>query len=139
MSQREIEGKVQRMLKWMKMKTTHQILWDNDKVISAKKCIALRASTFIYFFKEDFKWLGFHLKKELPCVAQMIKNLASVQETQVQSWSGRSPREGQGNTLQFSCLENSMNCGVHGVRVRVRVRVRVSKSRTWLSDFHCCI
>ena len=111
MSQREIEGKVQRMLKWMKMKTTHQILWDNDKVISAKKCIALRASTFIYFFKEDFKWLGFHLKKELPCVAQMIKNLASVQETQVQSWSGRSPREGQGNTLQFSCLENSMYRG----------------------------
>ena len=50
MSQREIERKVQSMLKWMKMKTTHQILWDNDKVISAKKCIALRAFTFIYLF-----------------------------------------------------------------------------------------
>ena len=42
---------------------------------------------------------------------------------------GRSPREGHGNTLQFSCLENSMNGGawsaiVHGV----------GKSRTRLSD-----
>ena len=44
--------------------------------------------------------------------------------------SGRSPGEGNGNPLQYSCLENSMNGGtwwaaVHGV----------AKSRTRLSDF----
>ena len=35
-------------------------------------------------------------------------------------WSGRSPGEGNGNPLQYSCLENSMDGGawwaiVHGV------------------------
>ena len=43
---------------------------------------------------------------------------------------GRSPREGNGNPLQYSCLENPMGRGAwwataHGV----------AKSRTWLSDF----
>ena len=44
--------------------------------------------------------------------------------------SGRSPGEGNGNPLQYSCLENPMDAGawwptVHGV----------TKSRTQLSDF----
>ena len=44
--------------------------------------------------------------------------------------SGRSPGEGNGNPLQYSCLENPMDGGawwatVHGV----------AKSRTQLSDF----
>ena len=39
---------------------------------------------------------------------------------------GRSPGEGNGNPLQYSCLENSMDCLVHGV----------AKSWTQLSDFH---
>ena len=40
--------------------------------------------------------------------------------------SGRSPGEGKGYPLQYSSLENSMDCIVHGI----------AKSRTWLSDFH---
>ena len=39
---------------------------------------------------------------------------------------GRSPREGKGYPLQYSGLENSMECIVHGV----------TKSWTRLSDFH---
>ena len=39
---------------------------------------------------------------------------------------GRSPREGNGYPLQYSGLENPMDCKVH----------RVIKGRTWLSDFH---
>ena len=39
---------------------------------------------------------------------------------------GRSPGEGKGYPLQYSGLENSMNCIVH----------RVTKSWTRLSDFH---
>ena len=38
----------------------------------------------------------------------------------------RSPGEGKGYPLQYSGLENSMDCTVHGV----------AKSRTRLSDFH---
>ena len=39
---------------------------------------------------------------------------------------GRSAEEWKGYPLQYSCLENSMDCIIHGV----------IKSRTWLSDFH---
>ena len=39
---------------------------------------------------------------------------------------GRSPGEGKGYILQYSGLENSMDCIVHGV----------AKSQTQLSDFH---
>ena len=38
----------------------------------------------------------------------------------------RSPGEGKGSPLQYSGLENSMDCIVH----------RVAKRRTQLSDFH---
>ena len=58
-------------------------------------------------------------------IAQMVKNLPAVQETWVQSLgsipgSGRSPGGGNGNLLQYSCLENSMNrrdwsATVHGI------------------------
>ena len=39
---------------------------------------------------------------------------------------GRSPGEGKGYPLQYSGLENSMDCRVHAV----------AKSQTQLSDFH---
>ena len=61
-------------------------------------------------------------------VAQWIKNLLAMQEAWV--WSlgllGRSLGEGKGYPLQYSGLENSMDCVVHGV----------TKSQTWLSNFH---
>ena len=41
-------------------------------------------------------------------------------------WFGRFPGEWKDNPLQYSGLENSMDCSVHGV----------AKSWTWLSDFH---
>ena len=51
---------------------------------------------------------------------QKVKNPPAMQETQVRSKSGRSPGRGNGNPLQYSCLENSMDRGawqatVHGV------------------------
>ena len=39
---------------------------------------------------------------------------------------GKSPGEGEGYPIQYSGLENSMDCIVHGV----------TKSQTQLSDFH---
>ena len=44
--------------------------------------------------------------------------------------SGRSPREGNGNPLQYSCLENPMDGGDLWATVR-----GVTKSRTQLSNF----
>ena len=51
--------------------------------------------------------------------------------------SGRYPGEGNGNPLQYSCLENSMDGGASWATVH-----GVAKSRTRLSDFtslHCNI
>ena len=51
----------------------------------------------------------------------MVKNLLAMQEIRVQSLgSGRCPGEGNGNPLQYCCLENPMDRGawratVHGV------------------------
>ena len=55
--------------------------------------------------------------KEFTC---NVGDLGSVPEL------GRSPGERTGYPLQYSGLENSMDCVVHGV----------AKSRTRLSDFH---
>ena len=43
---------------------------------------------------------------------------------------GRSPGEGNGNLLQYCCLENSMDGGIWWATVH-----GVTKSRTWLSNF----
>ena len=48
-------------------------------------------------------------------VAQMVKNVPAMQETWVQYLSWEEPLEGNGHPLQNSCLENSMDTGVHGV------------------------
>ena len=64
-------------------------------------------------------------------MAQRLKRLPAMRETRVQSLCREdSPGEGNGNPLQYSCLENPMDGGawwatVHGV----------AKSRTRLSDF----
>ena len=62
-------------------------------------------------------------------MAQLVKNPPAMQETLVQSlgWEGiLPPGEGKGYPLQYSVLENSMDCTVHGV----------SKSQTLLRDLH---
>ena len=60
-------------------------------------------------------------------VAQLVKNPPAMQDDLGSvPGLGRSPGEGQDYPLQYSCLESSMDCIVHGV----------TKSWTRLSDFH---
>ena len=59
----------------------------------------------------------------------MVKNLPAMQDLGSIPGLGRSPEEGHGNPLQYSCLKNSMDRGawcttVHGV----------AKSQTCLTD-----
>ena len=64
-------------------------------------------------------------------MAQMVKRLPAMWETQVRSLLGKIPwRRENGNPLQYSCLENPLDGGdwwatVHGV----------AKSQRRLSDF----
>ena len=63
-------------------------------------------------------------------VAQTVNNRLQCRRPGFDPWVGRSPGEGNGNPLQYSCLENPKDRGawwatVHGV----------AKSQTRLSDF----
>ena len=60
-------------------------------------------------------------------VAQLVKNPSAMKGSWVQfPRLGRFPEEGKGYWLQYSGLENSMDCIVYGME----------KSPTRLSDFH---
>ena len=61
-------------------------------------------------------------------VAQTVKNLPAMWETRFDPGSGRSPGEGNGYPLQYSCLENSMDRGAWQATVHV-----VAKSQTHLA------
>ena len=63
-------------------------------------------------------------------MAQPVKNSLAVQETGVQSLGRKTPGEGNGNPLQYSCLENSMDRGDW----RVTYDHGFTKSQTGLSD-----
>ena len=56
-----------------------------------------------------FLILGFNTLDFL--VAQIVKRLPTMQETQIQSLGQEDPGEGNGNPLQYSCLENPMDGG----------------------------
>ena len=61
-----------------------------------------------------------------PCGSATKESTCNVGDLGSIPGLGRSPGEGKGYPLQYSGLENSMNCIVHGV----------TKSQTRLSDFH---
>ena len=63
----------------------------------------------------------------LPALLQLLKPKPGVNAGDVSSipGSGRSPGEGQGNPLQYFCLENPMDRGVWLATVH-----KVAKSRT---------
>ena len=61
-------------------------------------------------------------------VAQMVKNLPAIQETQVRSLGWEDPLE-KGVALQYSCLQNYMDRGAWGATVH-----GVAKSPIGLRD-----
>ena len=63
--------------------------------------------------------------KPASLVAQSIKNLTVIQETQFNPWVGKIPGRGNGNPLQYSCLENPMDRGAWWATVH-----RLAKSWT---------
>ena len=61
----------------------------------------------------------------------MVKNLlANAGEMGSVPGSGRSPGKGNGNSLQYSCLKNTMDRGAWKATVQ-----RVAESQTQLSDY----
>ena len=63
-------------------------------------------------------------------LAQMVKKLLAMQKTlHLIPGLGRFPKEGKDNSLQYSCLENSMDRGTWWATVR-----GVAKNQTQLSN-----
>ena len=79
-------------------------------------------------------------------MAQTVKNLPAIQQTWVQSLGGRSPGEGHGNPLQYSCLANSMDRGAWQVAVTGLQRVGhdwstkhgIANSLNWVVVTYVC-
>ena len=61
-----------------------------------------------------------------PCGSAGKESICNLGDLDLIPGLERSPGDGKGYVLQFSCLENSMDCRVHGV----------AKSWTQPSDFH---
>ena len=58
-------------------------------------------------------------------IAQLVKNLPAMQETRVRFLGQEdSPGEGNGNPLQYSCLENPMDRGAWQTTVQGVARVK---------------
>ena len=72
------------------------------------------------------KQLSFNKKLSFPCGSTDKESACNVGDLGSIPGLGRSPGVGTGYPLQYSGLENSMNCIVH----------RAAKSRTRLSNFH---
>ena len=62
----------------------------------------------------------------IPCGSASKESTYNVEDQDSITWLGRPPREGKGYPLQYSGLENSTDCTVHGV----------TKSQTRLSNSH---
>ena len=70
---------------------------------------------------------------DLPCSSYGKESARNAGDLGSIPGSGRSSGEGNGNPLQYSCLENPMDRGAWRVTVH-----GVSKSRKRLSDYHYC-
>ena len=80
----------------------------------------VNSNSLFYWGPDTPVFLGFHCGsagKESTCNTGDLGSMPGL---------GCSPREGKGNPLQYSGLENTMDCIVH----------EAAKSWTWLSDFH---
>ena len=64
--------------------------------------------------------------KGFPCGSAGKESICNARDLDSIPGLGRSPGEGKGYPLQYSGVENSMDCIIHGV----------TKSWTQLSDFH---
>ena len=88
------------------------------KTLFGSKWINLRASILSWGQTVKFLYLSLgSAGKESACSTGDLDSIPGL---------GRSPGEGKGYPLQYSGLENSVDCTVHGV----------IKSQTRLNDFH---
>ena len=94
-------------------------MWQNGKVIAlGAGLLQWLLGDFIHHFN------SLELSIGLPTYS-VVKNLpANAGDTGSNPGSGRSPEEGNGNPLQYSCLDNSIDRGAWWARVHKSQRAR---------------
>ena len=101
-------------------KTINVLLGSVYSTLGNEKSSQRNIFTEQILLNKTLKWKGFPCSsagKEFACDVGDLGSIPGL---------GRAPGEGKGYPLQYSVLENTMDCIVHGV----------TKSRTRLSDFH---
>ena len=101
-----------------------RMIWENN----IETCILSNVKSIHFFAFTCFYLQGSQVVlvvKNPPANAGDVRNLGSI------PGSGRSPGEGNGNPLQYSCLENAMDRGACWATV-----YGVAQSQTWLSLPH---
>ena len=92
-----------------------KIPWAEESDSPLPDCTVCSAVSILHPYTNSFQ-SGFNVallnKNWASLVAQVVKNLPAMKETQFQSLgSGRSPGGRNGNPLQYSCLKNPMDRG----------------------------
>ena len=103
------------------------------KHIEVKKesCIK-QITSFVWPECQDVRLENYTVLLDFPGGSDRKESAYSVGDLGLISGLGRSPGEGHGNPLQYSCLENPMDGGACWAKVH-----GVAKSRTRLNDFTC--
>ena len=108
---------------------------DLNKILKKIKCplpFSYRAlNQGLLFFLFLKKCLRYSLHMGFPGGSDGKESACNAGDLGLIPRSGRSPGEGNGNPLQYSCLENAMDRGAWWVTV-----YGVTKSQIRLSDFH---
>ena len=91
----------------------------------------MEETLFKFLDPEEIRWRRDRLPTPVflgfPCSSAGKESTCNAGDLCLIPGFGRSPVEGKGYPFQYSGLENSMNCIVHGF----------VKSQTRLSNFHC--
>ena len=104
------------------------ILQGNDEASACKTAQEFQKQDFLFCISSLWEWqlAIWEGTRGFPCGSAGRESACNAGDLGSIPVLGRSPRERKGYPLQYSGLENSLDCTVHGVE----------KSRTLLSNFH---
>ena len=105
------------------------IYWEGESFQSLCRCNQVRMRLYWNIYNLILTWL--HLEWGFPGDSDSKKSACNAGDLDLIPGSGRSPGKGNGNPLQYSCLENSMNrrawwATVHGGRKTLNMTEQVT-------------
>ena len=95
-------------------------------LVELNKCQQNKRSTWVIPWRRKWCSLSFHKYQPCICGSAGKQSTCNVGDPSSIPGLGRSPGERKGYPFQYSGLENSMDCIVHGI----------TKSQTLLNNFH---